>query len=150
MKKLLVLVTALIISAGAYAQIESPVRWSYAAKKVNDKEAIVFLKATIQSGWHIYSQTVKDGGPIKTSFEFTPSKLYAATGKTTEPSPITKYEKAFSMNVSYFEKEVVFSQKISLKSPKATAVTGKLTYMTCNDMKCLPPEDVDFTIPLAK
>ncbi|MDB5146927.1 MAG: sugar transporter, partial [Mucilaginibacter sp.] len=103
MKKLLVLVTALIISAGAYAQIESPVRWSYAAKKINDKEAVVFLKATIQSGWHIYSQTVKDGGPIKTSFDFTPSKLYAAVGKTTEPTPVTKYEKSFSMNVSYFE-----------------------------------------------
>ncbi|QEM13560.1 protein-disulfide reductase DsbD domain-containing protein [Mucilaginibacter rubeus] len=150
MKKLLVLVTALIISVGAYAQIESPVRWSYAAKKMNDKEAIVYLRATIQNGWHIYSQTVKDGGPIKTSFEFTPSKLYAPVGKTSEPTPISKYEKSFSMNVSYFEKEVVFSQKISLKSPKATAVTGKLTFMTCNDMKCLPPEDVEFNIPLGK
>jgi len=150
MKKLLVLAVALVLSAGAYAQIEAPVKWAYAAKKINDKEAIVFLKATIQTGWHIYSTNLADGGPIKTSFEFTPSKGYAPVGKTTEPKPITKYEKAFSMNVSYFEKEVVFTQKISLKSAKVTAVTGKLTYETCNDMKCLPPEDVDFTIPLGK
>ncbi|SDQ00973.1 thiol:disulfide interchange protein DsbD [Mucilaginibacter sp. OK268] len=150
MKKVLLIIVALVICAGAYAQIETPVRWSYAAKKLNDKEAIVFLKATIQPSWHIYSLNVKDGGPIKTSFEFTPSKLYAPVGKPTEPTPVTKYEKAFSMNVSYFEKEVVFQQKISLKSASATSVTGKLTYMTCNDKKCLPPEDVDFTIPLGK
>ncbi|MBB6111846.1 thiol:disulfide interchange protein DsbD [Mucilaginibacter lappiensis] len=150
MKKVLLVIVALVMCAGAYAQIETPVRWSYAAKKLNDKEAIVFLKATIQPSWHIYSLNVKDGGPIKTSFEFTPSKLYVPIGKTSEPTPVTKYEKAFSMNVSYFEKEVVFQQKISLKSASATSVTGKLTYMTCNDKKCLPPEDVDFTIPLGK
>lgn len=150
MKKVLLVIVALVICAGAYAQIETPVRWSYAAKKLNDKEAIVFLKATIQPSWHIYSLNVKDGGPIKTSFEFTPSKLYAPVGKPLEPTPVTKFEKAFNMNVSYFEKEVVFQQKISLKSTSATSVTGKLTYMTCNDKKCLPPEDVDFTIPLGK
>ena len=150
MKKVLLVIVALVMCAGAYAQIETPVRWSYAAKKLNDKEAIVFLKATIQPSWHIYSLNVKDGGPIKTSFEFTPSKLYAPVGKPTEPTPVTKFEKAFSMNVSYFEKEVIFQQKISLKSASATSVTGKLTYMTCNDKKCLPPEDVDFTIPLGK
>jgi thiol:disulfide interchange protein DsbD len=150
MKKVLLVIVALVICAGAYAQIETPVKWAYAAKKLNEKEAVVFLKATIQPGWHIYSLDVKDGGPIKTSFDFATSPLYSPVGKTTEPTPITKYEKVFSMNVSYFEKEVVFQQKIKLKSAKAANVTGKLTYMTCNDKKCLPPEDVDFTIPLGK
>ena len=54
------------------------------------------------------------------------------------------------MNIGYFEKEVIFQQKIKLKSANAAAVKGKLEYMTCNDKKCLPPEDVDFTIPLGK
>src|ERR1700709_28573 len=111
MKKVLLVIVALVICAGAYAQIETPVKWAYAAKKLNEKEAVVFLKATIQPGWHIYSLDVKDGGPIKTSFDFAASPLYAPVGKTTEPTPITKYEKVFSMNVSYFEKEVVFQQK---------------------------------------
>ena len=35
MKKLLVLVTALIIGFGAHAQIESPVKWAYAAKRIS-------------------------------------------------------------------------------------------------------------------
>ena len=150
MKKGLLVIVAMMMFVAAHAQIETPVRWSYAAKKLNAKEAVVYLKATIQTGWHIYSLNVKDGGPIKTSFVFTPSKDYTVTGKTTEPTPVTKYEKSFSMDVSYFEKEVVFQQKIALKSAKATTVKGKLTFMTCNDQKCLPPDDVDFSIPLSQ
>lgn len=150
MKKLLLVMIILVLSAGAYAQIETPVKWSYAAKKLSPTEAVVFLRATIQDGWHIYSLNVKDGGPIKTSFTFSPSKEYGLIGKTSEPTAITKYEKAFSMDVSYFEKTVTFQQKIKLKSPNASVVKGKLEYMTCNDKKCLPPDDIDFSIPLGK
>ena len=35
MKKLLFLAALWIISLGAYAQIETPVKWSYGAKKIN-------------------------------------------------------------------------------------------------------------------
>ena len=150
MKKVLLAAVILLMSAGAFAQIEAPVKWSYAAKKISSTEAVVFLRATIQDGWHIYSQTVKDGGPIKTSFTFSPSKEYSLIGQTTEPTPVTKYETSFSMNVSYFEKSVTFQQKIKLKSANVSAVKGKLEYMTCNDKKCLPPEDIDFSIPLGK
>jgi hypothetical protein len=150
MKKVFLAIVAMVITAAAHAQIESPVRWSYAAKKTSATEATVYLKATIQKDWHIYSQTVKEGGPIKTSFTFTPSKDYAIVGKPTEPKPISKYEDVFKMNVGYFEKEVVFTQKVKLKSPKASAVTGKLEFMVCNNVKCLPPDEVEFSIPLGK
>jgi DsbC/DsbD-like thiol-disulfide interchange protein len=150
MKKLLLLIAVLVISTGAFAQIETPVKWSYAAKRISKTEAVVLLRATIQDGWHIYSQNVKDGGPIKTTFNFKPSKVYTLVGKPSEPAAISKYEKVFSMNVSYFENSVVFQQKIKLKSAAATSVSGNVEFMTCNDKKCLPPETVDFTIPLGK
>jgi thiol:disulfide interchange protein DsbD len=150
MRRLFLALVALFLSLGAYAQIESPVKWSYGAKKISSTEAVVFLRATIEDGWHIYSQDVKDGGPIKTSFTFDPSKDYALVGKTSEPTPVTRFEKAFSMNVSYFEKSVIFQQKIKLKSPDVSVIKGKLEYMTCNDKKCLPPEDLDFSVNLGK
>jgi hypothetical protein len=150
MKKLLLAVIVMIMSVGAHAQIEAPVKWSYAAKRLSNTEAVVFLRATIQDGWHIYSQNVKEGGPIKTSFTFSPSNEYSLSGRTTEPAAITKYEKVFSMDVSYFEKTVTFQQKIKLKSANVSIVKGKLEYMTCNDKKCLPPDDIDFSIPLGK
>lgn len=150
MKKIMIIMAVLAISVAAKAQIESPVKWSYAAKRVSATEAVVFFKATIQDSWHIYSLNVKDGGPIKTSFTFTKSPDFRLVGAASEPKPTTKYETAFKMDVSYFEKSVVFQQKIKLKSARSTTVKGQLEFMTCNDKKCLPPEDLDFSIPLSK
>jgi thiol:disulfide interchange protein DsbD len=148
MKKITTIITVLILFAlQSKSQILQPVKWSYAAKKTSATEAVVFIKATIDAGWHVYSQFVKDGGPVKTTIGFTPSNTFAAVGKTTEPQPIIRMEKAFGMEVGFFEKSVIFQQKIKLKARQVT-VSGKLEYMTCNDQKCLPPDDIDFSIPV--
>jgi DsbC/DsbD-like thiol-disulfide interchange protein len=147
LKGLFLGIAALMITIGANAQVKSPVRWSYASKKISATEAVVFLKATIDKDWHIYSQTGKAGGPVKTAFTFNPSKDYVLAGKTIEPKPIVKYEPAIKMNVGYFENSVVFQQKIKLRSPKVKTVTGKLEFMACNK-QCLPPDEVEFSIPL--
>jgi len=146
MKKLTLILALLFFSgASVFAQIENPVTWSYGQKKISKTEAIIYLKATIESGWHIYSQELKPGGPIKTSFTFAPSKDYVKVGKTIEPKASTKFEKVFNMNVGYFEKQVIFQQKVKLLKPTAT-VKGKLEYMVCDETKCLPPTEVDFMV----
>ncbi len=147
MKKLTLLFAVSLFSTGLFAQILTPVKWSYAAKKISKTEAVLLLKATIDNGWHIYSTRQKDGGPVKTAFAFTPSKDYAINGALAEPKPVTKFENAFKMNVSYFENSVIFQQKIKLKKDQ-TSIKGKVEYMICNDKKCLPPEDIDFSIPV--
>jgi hypothetical protein len=148
MRKLSILAALILASAYGRAQILHPVKWSYGAKRLSNTEAVVFLKATIDDGWHLYSQTVPDGGPVKTSFTFKPSDNYTLAGNVAEPKPISKYETVFSMNVGYFAHEVIFQQKIKLKGSGPVEVKGSLEYMTCNDKQCLPPEDIDFDIPL--
>jgi hypothetical protein len=127
------------------AQILKPVTWSYAAKKTSPTTATLYIKATIDQGWHIYSQFIKDGGPVKTSFSFLPAQGYSLIGKTIEPKQITKYESTFGMDVSYFENAVIFQQNIKLKGKKVT-VKGKLEFMVCNDKQCLPLEEVAFNV----
>ena len=147
MKQLILFLAITVSCLTASSQILKKVTWSYAAKRTSKTEAIVYLKATIDAGWHVYSQTVKDGGPIKTTFTFAKSPAYALVGKTIEPKAITKYEDTFQMNVSYFEKSVVFSQKVKLNAAKAI-VKGTVEFMTCDDTQCLPPEEVSFNIPV--
>jgi DsbC/DsbD-like thiol-disulfide interchange protein len=146
MKKLITLTVMLFLfTVATKAQVLTPVHWSYGAKKLSNNEAVVFIKATIDDGWHIYSQNVKDGGPVKTTITFPTSPSYTLIGKTIEPTPITRNEKVFNMDVSFFEHEVIFQQKIKLKAGQAT-VKGTLEYMTCNDHQCLPPEDLEFNV----
>jgi len=140
------LVLLLGLSQLAQAQIERPVTWKFAAQPGAAGEATLTFTAAIAGNWHIYSQFIAEGGPEPTSFKFTPSPDYELVGKVTEsPEPVKAFEKAFNMNIAYFPKRAVFSQKIRLKAAKTT-VKGTLTFMVCNDEKCLPPDDLDFSI----
>ncbi|RZK41595.1 MAG: sugar transporter [Pedobacter sp.] len=148
MKKITLILSLLFFtSLGAFAQLDDPVTWSYVAKKTSATEATVYIKATLEEDWHLYSQTVKPGGPVKTTFTFSPSKDFTLVGKTIEPKPISKFEKVFGMSVPYFQDEVVFQQKIKLNKG-ATTVKGKVEFMVCNDTKCLPPSEVEFNVPV--
>ncbi len=147
MKTILSSILFLMVFTVTKAQILTPVHWSYGAKKISASDAVVFMKATIDEGWHVYSQTVKEGGPVKTTFTFPVAKEYTLVGKTIEPTPITRNEKVFGMDVSFFEHEVTFQQKVKLKTGQAT-VKGSFEYMTCNDKQCLPPETIEFSIPV--
>jgi len=146
MKPLIIVLLLLGANFAVKAQLENPVRWSYAAKKINPKEAILYLRADIEAGWHIYSQHMKPGGPITTTFNFSPSKNYTRVGGVIEPKAITKHEKVFNMNVSYFEKSVIFQQRVKLNGKLPLSIKGRLEYMVCNDEQCLPPAEVEFGI----
>ena len=70
---LLLLLTHLFV----YSQIEDPVKWSYSTNDLGNNEFELLFKASIEEGWHLYSQNLpSDDGPIATSFTFKPSDSY--------------------------------------------------------------------------
>ncbi len=127
-------------------QIMQPVKWSYKAEQNASGEATLIMTASIEKGWHLYSQNIGDGGPIKTSFTFTPSDDYELVGKVTEGKAIEFYDKNFEMQLAYFANEAVFKQKVKLKNKNSFKIAGGVEFMVCDDEKCLPPELVEFTI----
>lgn len=156
MKKFSLLIVAVLITVtAAVAQIQNPVKWGVGAKKTEQKdkkestEAVIFIKATIANGWHIYGLNVPSGGPISTSFTFTPSNDYELIGEVVPAvKPKTKYEEVFKMNVPYFSNEIVFQQRIKLKTTKAFAVKGSVEFMACDVKQCLPPDDYAFSVTI--
>lgn len=125
---------------------QSKIQWGYTYNETNNT---VEIKAIIAEGWHLYSQHVaNDIGPVPTSFVFDANDEVKMIGKVTEPSPIQKYDENFEAMLDFFENEVVFSQRVSVK--KDTSLNGTVTYMLCNDTMCLPPVDEKFTIELKK
>ncbi len=150
MKRITLILTLLFFtSVGAFSQIIDPVNWSYVAKKTSPTEATIFIRATIERGWHLYTQTVPPNGPVKTTFTFAPSDDYSLEGETIEPTSISKFVKVFNMNVSYFENNVVFQQKIKLNK-ETTSVKGKIEFMVANETKFLPSTEVEFSVPVKK
>lgn len=133
-----------LVGVPVSAQVLDPVEWQYSSKKINDCEYELVIKASIQKGWHLYSQDVGDGGPIPTTFDFKKTSAYSLEGKTKESKSISRMEPAFSMVIKFFENNATFSQKIKCKSSKAFKVSGELNFMVCNDTECKPPVTKDF------
>lgn len=128
------------------AQIFNPVKWSYSSKKISDTEAELTLKATIDNGWHMYSQFIGNDGPVPTSFTFEKNKNFDLIGKVTEGKPIEQHDVNFDMELKFFENLATFKQKIKINSSTAFTIKGSLEYMVCDNSKCLPPETVEFEI----
>ena len=147
MKSILLFTLFMFFGLSAKSQILEPVKWTYSSKRISKTTAVVYIKATIDKGWYIYSQTVQKGGPVKITIEFAPSNQFSLVGKTLGPKPISKYDKTFKMNVGYFQNTVTFQQTINLKTNSAN-VKGSVAFMTCDATRCIPEEIIDFSIPV--
>ncbi len=146
MRSYFVLLVLFLLSVVGNAQIQNPTTWNFSTKNIGPGETELVITATIDQGWHLYSQFIEEGGPVPTSFTFVPSADYTMVGKVEERSKVIKaFEKVFDMNIAYFTTKAVFVQKIKL-SKASIVVKGTVTFMLCNDTQCLPPEDKEFSI----
>lgn len=149
MKKILSLSFALIILSAVKAQVQTPVQWAFAAKKINATTYEVHLTASMESGWHIYSQSTPEGGPVPTSIEFSKNPLLILDGKAKEVGKLEQhFETLFGVEVKQFSNKVDFVQVVKIKGKAKTALNGSVEFMTCNDRECLPPRTQKFSIAL--
>jgi thiol:disulfide interchange protein DsbD len=137
-----------------HAQVKMPVKWNYSVKKTADCEYELIFTATMENGWHLYSQIPTEDGPLPTVFIFDKSASYKLVGKTIEPKPISLPEPAFNNAIiNYFEKSVSFKQKIKSLTDGSITIKGNIEGMTCNEAQCIPftpPFDFEFKITDAK
>ena len=130
-------------------QILEPVTWEFDTVKITDTEYELVFTANIDPKWSVYSQEIDGFGPIPTSFEFSENLniefidgvIEDYTNRVTEQDPV------FDMVVSKFYTKAKFIQKVKIKD-KTSPVSGYLTFMTCDDTRCLPPTDIDFIFEL--
>lgn len=133
-----------------HAQMLNPVLWTFTAKKTADKTYEVHLLATIQSGWHLYSQTQPaDAINIPTEISFNKNPLLVLDGKAKENGKMELFvDKRLGISANQYKDKVEFVQKVKLKSNVKTNVVGSIEFQTCDDKKCLPPKKLDFSIAL--
>jgi len=116
MKKiLLLLLHFLFLSNVLHAQFSEPVKFKTSAEKISDTEYNLIIKATIEKGWHLYSQfTHKEGSlPIVISNEDSEA-IFKLIGKATESKTKKKFNKTFGVEETFFEHTAILKQKIKL------------------------------------
>lgn len=149
MKKIVVGSIALMSVIMVKAQL-NPVSWTFTAKKTAEKVYEIHMVATLQKGWHLYSQTQPaDAIANPTSFTLNANPLLAAEGKIKENGKLEKFHDAkLKISANQFSTMVDFVQIVKLKAKAKTNFSGTVEYQTCNDEKCLPPKTANFSVAI--
>lgn len=137
------------LMTSAFGQIYNPVKWTSGVEKVGDGEYVLTFQANIEDGWYVYSSELDDDGPVPTMIEFDTESGFKTVGDIQEVSEYRKegHDEMFDMNVIKYSKKVTFKQKI-VTDGSIDEIVGYLTFMSCNNERCLPPTDVDFEFSL--
>jgi thiol:disulfide interchange protein DsbD len=105
--------------------------------------------AQIDPSWHIYTTDHKGDIGVATSFIINANPLTTAVGKvSTTAKAVSMKDPSTGTNVKFYTGQVVFTQKIKLKAPVKTNITGNLEFMACDDKQCLAPTTKAFNIDL--
>lgn len=150
MKKLILsLAVALLAFANFSLQAQNnPVKFTYKTVKINDSVAELQFQASIESGWHFYSQT-KDAKCIEipASFTFDKNPNYKRIGKVSEPKPSTEYDEMFDCTSRFFTNKAIFKQRVQVLNNEPFTISGKVEGQACIEGRCTPIEEkFSFTV----
>lgn len=128
----------------------NPVTWAFDIKKVGGDEYELSYTASIEAPWTVYSQFTSDDGPVPTLITYETEGVTQSGKGTEEGHKKEGLDKLFDVNVIKFLADQPFTITHKIKSKGAQQLKGYLTYMTCDQEKCLPPTDVEFGFDLEK
>jgi thiol:disulfide interchange protein len=128
----------LLITMGATAQIQDPVKWTSEVEKVSENEYDLIFEASIQNKWHLYSQTQPEGAVNSTVFTFEDQNAaYELIEETKESESITEFDKVFETDLSYFLDEATFTQRVRVADTTLSTIIAKIEYQACDDEACI-------------
>ncbi|WP_417887714.1 protein-disulfide reductase DsbD family protein [Zunongwangia sp.] len=144
------LLIILSFSSEIEAQVVDPIKWTTETEKISDTEYLLIATASLDAGWHLYSQQVPDGGPVPTSFMYDDSSGdFRIVGNTQEGEGKDIQDPIFEMEIKYFENSAVFKQKIEV-TEEVGRILAFVEYMVCDDTRCLPPDEEELTFNLTE
>lgn len=129
-------------------QIINPVSWQVTAEpgKVPN-EAVVVVRATIESNWYLYSSDFDPNlGPILTTIAFKPGSGIKADGALKAINPKKKFDETWQGDIKYFVKTGEFRQVVKLPAGLKT-IDGTVEGQACTDKdgRCVPVSS-DFSV----
>ena len=100
----------------------------------------------MEAGWHVYSHDNDPlDGPIPTSFTLSTEGVEADVAR--ECTPEVHYDPNFDKDVKSFEGTVRWALDVTVGTgDRPERIDGLLTYMACDDSKCIFPPDVEFQL----
>ncbi len=137
---LISLMLAVFSAFAVNAQMQEPVKWDIKFAQINETEATITFKATIDAGWHLYGlmHQMPEGAPVYTDVIWDIKDGVELIGNLTADRVLhTEHDANFDMDMSWWSDEVVITQKLKVTEPTKIVLKGSITGMTCNDVNCM-------------
>ncbi len=151
MKKLILLLFAFFALTNVSAQMKKPVKWTAKTEKISDTEFNLVMNATIESGWHMYSQFTPDGGPLPIVLTFKNQKgNFELVGKAKESPYKKEFNKDFEVDEYYFENKATLTQKVKITNPKNNKIVVNVDFQACQNQCVNDKVDLAFDIPVVE
>jgi thiol:disulfide interchange protein DsbD len=128
----------MILAALLFAA-EEPVTWSIGGSALRAE-----VTAVIQPGWHIYSTSQPDGGPVATRIWLAEDQAWKAVGGLSAPKPEARFDPAFGMTVETHRGRAEFSIPVR---GGGGPLRVHAHFQCCNLRECLPPRTVTLERP---
>jgi len=149
-KRLLIALTV-VSSLFAQAQLSDPTSWDVQVNKLGNQEFELVSIATLEQGWHIYSQVPIDAeiGPTPTQLRFYEAEgNFKLVGPNEEIGTYAEFTDVWGTDVLQFKDRAVFKQKIKLENPDLAYIIAEAVFMVCDDERCIPatPEVLIFKL----
>ena len=125
--KSLLFLGSLLIGFTCFANDSLGVKLFSHAERLNDKEAVLYIKALIQPGVKLYSIMPKNTDDVASTFQFDSTVQKMRNGNLLEKGSVqTEKDDVLGYEVNFFTDSVVWEQKFNLIAPdsillKATA-----------------------------
>ena len=151
MKKIASIFALLFVFFGT-AQMVDPVKWTVKVVKISENEFDLITTASIEEGWHLYSQFTPEGGAMPLVFTYRNQKgNYLLIGKTKESKFKKSFNDIFEIDEYYFIGTATFTQRIKIINPALNAIKANVSGQACIEGKCVPTEtNLQFTLPVSK
>ena len=140
------------LSHSLSAQIISPPEWEIQLDQKNPQvgdELTLIFKVAIPTNWYIYSNEFDPNlGPLLTEVKLEESKGISLIGGLEAIGSKKKYDEIWEGDITYFEKEGLFHQKLIITEENAV-IKGTLEYQMCSDItnQCINyQEDIHITL----
>ena len=141
---MLLLASCLWVSG--YTQFSATqVSWDTEWEELGDAQYKLIFNASIEEGWHIFSQYSPEGGSQPAFFEFIETEAYQRIGPVIEPTPEAYYNDVFEVTEQIFTEKVRFEQVVEVYDlTKPIEIT--LYYQVCKELCISASEDFIFQI----
>ncbi|MBS1614228.1 MAG: hypothetical protein JST49_15520 [Bacteroidetes bacterium] len=139
-------IIALFLLQISSAQMINPVNGKWSITALGKGNYKLVYTAKIDKGWKVFSSSTSTNnnlGPILIDVSFDSTYVQSIGAFVEKGKKIVRYDSLFAINTVYYKDSFKVEQTIRVL--KNTVLKGYLYFMACDQFRCIPPQDEEFS-----